>query len=110
MCVGSIGQGPSQPDYVDNMLFDNINLFRSSNAAWIKTYHGTGHGNNVTFRNIEFSDVNQPIYLTTCIYSARNFDSSKYRSLIFGGRIYMVLRDTMSVRVFIPALRLLLRI
>jgi Glycosyl hydrolases family 28 len=44
---------------------------------WIKTYPGTGHVKNVTFRNIEFTDVNQPIYLTTCIYSSQNCDSSR---------------------------------
>lgn len=77
MCVGSIGQDSSKPDYVDNVLFENVQLTHSSNAAWIKTYPGRGHVKNVTFRNIKMSNVNQPIYLTTCIYSYSNCDSSR---------------------------------
>ena len=67
MVIGSIGSNSWQPDYVENVVFEDIKLNHSSNAAWIKTYPGTGYVRNVTFRNIEFSDVNQPIYVTACI-------------------------------------------
>ena len=77
MVVGSIGSQASQPDYVENVLFENVTLTHSSNAAWIKTYPGTGRVNNVTFRNIRFTDVNQPIYISPCIYSGQNCDSSR---------------------------------
>jgi galacturan 1,4-alpha-galacturonidase len=77
MCIGSIGQDSSKPDYVDNVVFEDIHLTHSSNAAWIKTYPGNGHVKNVTFRNIEFTNVNQPIYITTCIYSQQNCDASR---------------------------------
>jgi galacturan 1,4-alpha-galacturonidase len=66
-----------QPEYVANVLFDNITLTHSSNAAWIKTYPGTGSVKNVTFSNIRFTDVNQPIYISQCIYSNSNCDSSR---------------------------------
>ncbi|EAU87862.2 exo-rhamnogalacturonase B [Coprinopsis cinerea okayama7 len=77
MVVGSIGSVASQPDFVEHVLFENVRLNHSSNAAWIKTYPGQGYVNNVTFRNIQFSDVNQPIYITSCIYSGQNCDSSR---------------------------------
>jgi galacturan 1,4-alpha-galacturonidase len=77
MCIGSMGSQASQPDYVDNVVFEDIKLTHSSNAAWIKTYPGTGHVRNVTFRNIKFQDVNQPIYISPCIYSGQNCDSSR---------------------------------
>ncbi|GAB1314965.1 hypothetical protein MFIFM68171_05175 [Madurella fahalii] len=75
--VGSIGSNANQPDYVENVVFENISLNHSSNAAWIKTYPGTGYVRNITFRNIDFKDVNQPIYVTSCIYSYSNCDSSR---------------------------------
>ncbi|KAL2191827.1 glycoside hydrolase family 28 protein [Thermothelomyces heterothallicus CBS 203.75] len=65
--IGSIGSNAWQPDYVENVVFENITAKHSSNAAWIKTYPGTGYVRNVTFRNIHFEDVNQPIYLSSCI-------------------------------------------
>ncbi|KAH8908662.1 glycoside hydrolase family 28 protein [Coniochaeta sp. PMI_546] len=77
MCIGSMGSNSGQPDYVDNVVFENVTLFHSSNAAWIKTYPGQGHVKNVTFRNIHCNDVNQPIYVTSCIYSGNNCDSSR---------------------------------
>jgi hypothetical protein len=75
MVVGSIGNGVT--DNVDNVLFENVKCIHSSNAAWIKTYPGSGRVNNVTFRNIEFDDVNQPIYITPCIYTNSNCDGSR---------------------------------
>jgi len=77
MCIGSIGSQASQPDFVENIVFDNITVHHGSNAAWIKTYPGTGHVRNVTFRNIRFDSVDQPIYVTPCIYSANGCDTSR---------------------------------
>jgi len=77
MVVGSIGSQASQPDYVENVVFENVTLTHSSNAAWIKTYPGTGRVKNVLFRNIRFTDVNQPIYISPCIYTGQNCDSSR---------------------------------
>ncbi|AEO63358.1 glycoside hydrolase family 28 protein [Thermothielavioides terrestris NRRL 8126] len=76
MTIGSVGSNARQPDYVENIVFENITAIHSSNSAWIKTYPGTGYVRNVTFRNIYGEDVNQPIYVTSCIYSYQNCDSS----------------------------------
>lgn len=62
--IGSIGSNAGQPDYVSNVYYDNFTCTHSSNAAWIKTYSGTGYVRNVTFANFKFADVNQPIYVT----------------------------------------------
>ncbi len=65
--IGSVGSNAGQPDFVENIVFENITAIHSSNAAWIKTYPGTGYIRNVTFRNYIVQDVNQPIYVTSCI-------------------------------------------
>lgn len=78
MCIGSIGKDAGVAEYVDDVVFDNITLIHSSNAAWIKTYPaGPGHVKNITFQNIKFTDVNQPIYISPCIYSYSNCDASR---------------------------------
>ncbi|KAI1342002.1 glycoside hydrolase family 28 protein [Xylariaceae sp. FL0016] len=75
--IGSMGNSPGQPDYVDNVFFNNITCTHSSNAAWVKTYAGSGHVRNVTFQNIVAENVNQPIYVTPCIYTGQNCDGSR---------------------------------
>ncbi|KAI2473885.1 glycoside hydrolase family 28 protein [Annulohypoxylon bovei var. microspora] len=75
--IGSLGNPSNVADYVDNVVFDNITCTHSSNAAWIKTYSGTGHVKNVTFSNIRAENVNQPIYVTSCIYSNNGCDTSR---------------------------------
>lgn len=72
--IGSLGN--NAVDNVDNVIFEDVRCIHSSNAAWIKTYPGQGHVRNVTFRNFEVQDVNQPIYISSCIYSYTNCDSS----------------------------------
>lgn len=79
MVIGSLGNPASTPDYVENVVFEDITAIHSSNAAWIKTYPGTGYVRNITFRNINFQDVNQPIYVTPCIYTWQNCDSSRLK-------------------------------
>lgn len=64
---------------MDNILFEDFTAIHSSNAAWIKTYPGQGHVRNVTFRNFYFEDVNQPIYISPCIYSYSNCDASRLK-------------------------------
>ncbi len=71
-----MGSNAGQPDFVDNVVFENIQCYHSSNAAWIKTYPGQGHVRNVTFKDITVSNVNQPIYISPCIYSGNGCDSS----------------------------------
>ncbi|KAF2111131.1 pectin lyase fold/virulence factor [Lophiotrema nucula] len=77
MCIGSMGNGVTET--VDDVVFEDITAIDSSNAAWIKTYPGNGHVKNVTFRNINFQNVNQPIYVSPCIYSYSNCDSSRLK-------------------------------
>ncbi|KAI0011167.1 glycoside hydrolase family 28 protein [Xylariaceae sp. FL0662B] len=75
--IGSMGNPASTPDLVSNVVFNNITCVHSSNAAWIKTYSGTGYVKNVTFSNIRAENVNQPIYVTPCIYTGQGCDSSR---------------------------------
>lgn len=75
--IGSMGSNSWQADLVDNVYYENIRCIHSSNAAWIKTYPGTGHVRNVTFKDFIIEDVNQPIYITPCTYSGQNCDGSR---------------------------------
>ncbi|KAI0119439.1 glycoside hydrolase family 28 protein [Daldinia grandis] len=76
--IGSLGNNPGNaPDFVQDVTFDNITCTHSSNAAWVKTYSGNGRVRNVTFSNIRAENVNQPIYVTSCIYTARGCDQSR---------------------------------
>lgn len=74
--IGSVGN--NAVDFVENVIFEDIRCIDSSNAAWIKTYPAqSGHVKNITFRNYQIQNVNQPIYVTSCIYSYTNCDSSR---------------------------------
>jgi galacturan 1,4-alpha-galacturonidase len=75
MVIGSMSNGVTET--VEDVVFQNVTLTHSSNAAWIKTYPGGGYVKNVLFKDIRFTDVNQPIYISQCIYSNTNCDSSK---------------------------------
>jgi polygalacturonase len=77
--INILGNPTNVPETVDDVVFEDITAIHSSNAAWIKTYPGQGHVKNVTFRNIKFQDVNQPIYVSPCIYSYQNCDSSRLK-------------------------------
>lgn len=76
--VGSLGNNPGgAPDIVENVIFDNFTCTHSSNSAWVKTYSGSGRVRNITFSNIVSENVNQPIYVTSCIYSNNGCDTSR---------------------------------
>ncbi|KAI6086946.1 glycoside hydrolase family 28 protein [Hypoxylon rubiginosum] len=75
--IGSLGNPSNVADYVKDVTFDNIKCTHSSNAAWIKTYSGTGYVKNITFSNIVAENVNQPIYVTSCIYTGQGCDTSR---------------------------------
>ncbi|KAL1987783.1 hypothetical protein VTN96DRAFT_2623 [Rasamsonia emersonii] len=83
MPIGSVGQFPGEPDYVENILFEDVTLIDSNNAGWIKAWQGVpttqdangdngggggGWAKNVTFRNFKLHNVALPIYVTECIY------------------------------------------
>ncbi|KAI4148248.1 MAG: hypothetical protein LQ340_005159 [Diploschistes diacapsis] len=90
MTIGSVGQYPNSPDYVENVLFEDVRLVDSTDGAYIKTWQGvtqdsTGNGDaggggsgyvrNVTFRNFELANVGLPIQITQCIYSESESDT-----------------------------------
>ncbi|UZJ57594.1 hypothetical protein CBS101457_006914 [Exobasidium rhododendri] len=95
MTVGSVGQYASSPDYVENVLFEDVRVDNAFNAAFIKTWQGMpvdnstngdaggggeGYVKNVTFRNFVLDRVALPIQITQCIYSEAqgiDCDSSK---------------------------------
>ena len=60
--VGSSGMDSDadQSDNVDNVMIENVQLYGSSKAPWIKTYPGIGHVRNVTFRNIQVGRSTNP--------------------------------------------------
>ena len=90
MTIGSVGQYPLRPDYVENVLFEDVRLINATDGAYIKTWQGTtvtttgngdaggggsGYVRNVTFRNFDISNVGLPIQITQCIYSESSSDT-----------------------------------
>lgn len=84
MTIGSIGQYPDWPDYVQNVTFDNVRCLNCTDGAYVKTWQGipvdedangdvggggTGLVKNVTFKNFEMVNVGLPIQISQCIYS-----------------------------------------
>ena len=97
MTIGSVGQYLHNPDYVENVLFEDVTLIDSSNAAYIKTWQGvvaektsngdaggggSGYVRDVKFSNFQLTNVGLPIQITQCIYSensANTCDTSNMR-------------------------------
>ncbi|KAJ5238801.1 hypothetical protein N7468_003420 [Penicillium chermesinum] len=94
MAVGSLGQYPATPDYVENILFEDIVCNNCMEAAFIKTWQGipeddssngdaggggSGTVKNVQFRNFELTNVALPIQISQCIYNEaeNNCNTSK---------------------------------
>ncbi|ETN42478.1 uncharacterized protein HMPREF1541_01634 [Cyphellophora europaea CBS 101466] len=94
MTIGSVGEYPEWPDYVENILFEDVKLFGTEEGAYIKIWQGepsgdsdngagggggSGYVKNVTFRNFELTDVPLPIQISQCIYTegSGKCDSSK---------------------------------
>ena len=107
MPIGSVGQDPSHPDYVQNILYEDVRLINSTNGAWFKTWQGessatSNNGNaggggggfvtNITFRNFEMTNVGMPISITQCVYStsSKDCDTSKV-SFPKGNRLFFAL-------------------
>lgn len=94
MTIGSVGEYPDWPDYVENILFEDVTLYGTEDGAYIKIWQGeptrhsdngagggggAGYVKNVTFRNFELFDVPLPIQISQCIYTegSGKCDSSK---------------------------------
>ena len=84
MAIGSIGQYPKMPDYVENVTFEDVKCINCMEAAFIKTWQGVPAGDslnndaggggyglvkNVQFRNFELTNVALPIQISQCIYT-----------------------------------------
>ncbi|CAA7265052.1 unnamed protein product [Cyclocybe aegerita] len=64
LSIGSLGRGGAVAD-VQNVLIENIVMENALYAARFKSWTGgNGLARNITWRNIKFSDVPFPIYIT----------------------------------------------
>lgn len=94
MAIGSVGQYPTMPDYVENVTFEDIHCYDCMEAALIKTWQGvadddssngdaggggSGYVKNITFRDFEVVNTALPIQISQCIYSesGSNCNTSK---------------------------------
>lgn len=83
MPVGSVGSQPGHPDFVENILYEDVHLINSTNGAWVKAWQGQnkavtnnggsgggggGWAKNVTWRNFRMENVGTPISVTECVY------------------------------------------
>ncbi|KAJ5263572.1 hypothetical protein N7478_011177 [Penicillium angulare] len=84
MSIGSVGQYPTMPDYVQNVTFEDVRCINCQEGALIKTWQGvsdngssngdsggggSGLVKNITYRNFELTNVALPIQISQCIYS-----------------------------------------
>lgn len=85
MTIGSVGQYPDMPDYVENVTFEDVKCYNCMEGAFIKTWQGVPAGDdnlngdaggggsglikNVTWRNFEMTNVALPIQISQCIYT-----------------------------------------
>lgn len=83
MPIGSVGQFPNRPDYVQDIWYEDVHLINSTNGAWVKAWQGTnratsnngdtgggggGWAKNVTWKNFTMENVGMPISITECVY------------------------------------------
>lgn len=83
MPIGSVGQFPNRPDYVQDIWYEDVHLINSTNGAWVKAWQGTnqattnngdtgggggGWAKNVTWKNFTIENVGMPISITECVY------------------------------------------
>lgn len=107
MTIGSVGQYPLTPDYVQNVTFDGVTLINSIDGAYIKTWQGVnqatsangdagggGYGlvNNVTFKNFNLTNVGLPIQISQCIYSEGSSDICDVRKQRYRTRYSELMR------------------
>ena len=84
MTIGSVGQYPEMPDYVQNITFQDVKCIDCLGAAYIKTWQGAGNDQtlngdkggggeglvkNITFANFEMVNVGLPIQISQCVYT-----------------------------------------
>ncbi|KAJ5966262.1 hypothetical protein N7481_012976 [Penicillium waksmanii] len=94
MAIGSVGQYPTMPDYVEDVTFEDIRCYNCMEAALIKTWQGvaeddssngdaggggSGYVKNITFRDFEVVNTALPIQISQCIYteSGKDCNTSK---------------------------------
>ena len=98
MPIGSVGQYPTKPDYVQDIWFEDVVIINGTSAAWVKTWQGvpadqtdngdTGGGGsgfvkNITWKNYYVENMKLPIYVTQCTYGRdpAACDTSKVHSI-----------------------------
>jgi len=89
MAIGSVGQYPDMPDYVENVTFENVRCYNCMEAALIKTWQGvprddssngdgggggSGYVKNINFRDFEVVNTALPIQISQCIYTENGQD------------------------------------
>ncbi|KAL9620689.1 MAG: hypothetical protein Q9160_004825 [Pyrenula sp. 1 TL-2023] len=114
MTIGSVGQYPPTPDYVENVVFEDVRLINSIDGAYIKTWQGTpqdntgngdsggggsGYVRNVTFRNFEVTNVGLPIQISQCIYSENAASCGHERFLMVRKKLVVAHPETKSNKV-----------
>lgn len=79
--VGSLGQFAGETDIVENVFVENIVMANAQNGARIKVFGGnpsptsvsgggTGHVQNVTFKNFHVENVDNPVLIDQCYETA----------------------------------------
>jgi galacturan 1,4-alpha-galacturonidase len=114
MTIGSVGQYRKTPDYVDNVLFEDVEIIDAFNAAFIKTWQGVpsddstngdaggggkGYVRNIVFRNFTLTKVALPIQITQCIYTENKGDECETSKMAISNITWKDFRGTTTYNI-----------
>ncbi|KAJ5112916.1 hypothetical protein N7456_001450 [Penicillium angulare] len=84
--MGSIGQYSGVMDFIENAYMENVTLLNGQNGARLKAWAGedVGYGRitNVTYRNIQIQNTDNPIVLDQCYFDVNSTECAKYPSQV----------------------------
>ncbi|KAJ5260528.1 Glycoside hydrolase family 28 [Penicillium angulare] len=84
--MGSIGQYSGVMDFIENAYMENVTLLNGQNGARLKAWAGedVGYGRitNVTYRNVQIQNTDNPIVLDQCYFDINSTECAKYPSQV----------------------------
>ncbi|RAH42595.1 putative extracellular exo-polygalacturonase [Aspergillus brunneoviolaceus CBS 621.78] len=84
--MGSIGQYPGELDIIENAWIENVTLLNGQNGARLKAWAGpdVGYGriNNITYKNIQIQNTDNPVVLDQCYFDINATECAQYPSSV----------------------------
>ncbi|RAL06860.1 putative extracellular exo-polygalacturonase [Aspergillus homomorphus CBS 101889] len=84
--MGSIGQYSGELDIIENAWIENVTLLNGQNGARLKAWAGqdVGYGriNNITYKNIQIQNTDNPVVLDQCYFNINATECAQYPSAV----------------------------